>query len=405
MRVADIRLLFFTAEPCPTFRPDVTALFGKFLPRFGVYSDLVAGQSAGDAGPAVWGAGKTLLCKPSYGMVGKYVNTLLHAIQQLVQADPRRYQAVLVRDMPVLAAAGLLIAYLKGIPFCYWMSYPLPEGQIALARQRGLSAGFMKWLFPWLRGRVGYFLLYRWVLPRARHVFVQSARMKLDLVARGIESSRMTAVPMGVDLEAMDLKVIAPSSDQRLLGRRVMVYLGSLDRPRKIETLFEMLAKVKRKLPNALLVLAGDTEDHVHRKWLLQQAVAAGVATDVIWTGWLPVQQAWAYVRASELGLSPIPRGELLDCASPTKVPEYLALGLPVVCNDNPDQAALIAASGAGLCVPYSAQEFADACINLLCLATGKRDAMVAAGRQHVAFTRDYIKLAQALAQACKIIL
>jgi len=37
-----IRILFATAEPCPTFRVDVTTLFGKFLPRFGVTSDVIA---------------------------------------------------------------------------------------------------------------------------------------------------------------------------------------------------------------------------------------------------------------------------------------------------------------------------------------------------------------------------
>ena len=57
-----------------------------------------------------------------------------------------------------------------------------------------------------------------------------------------------------------------------------------------------------------------------------QQAKAAGVADHVLWTGWLPMGEGWRYVRAAEVGLSPFPRGFLLDSASPTKVPEYLAL-------------------------------------------------------------------------------
>jgi glycosyltransferase involved in cell wall biosynthesis len=291
-----------------------------------------------------------------------------------------------------------LAARFKGLPFYYWMSFPMPEGQIALARERGLSAGLMKFLFPWLRGRVGRFLLYRVVLPGADHVFVQSHRMKEDMVAQGINPEKMTPVPMGVDIVDIDPKQLAPVDDPRLAGRRVLVYLGTQDRPRRIEVLFEMLALLKEKVPNVLLVLVGDTEDTVHRNWLRQQAVAAGVADDVLWTGWLPMKEGWRYITAAEVGLSPFPRGFLLDSASPTKVPEYLALGIPVVCNDNPDQASVIGSSGAGYCVPYTAEGFADAVLAILDADDERRRAMREGGMSFVTQQRDYRMLGESLA-------
>lgn len=361
-----MRLLFLTAEACPTYRADVAALFGKYLPRHGVFSDIVAGHTPGCAGPVDWAGGETYLCDIAGGQAKKHIKTLLHGIKYLFLADRSRYQAIQVRDMPVLAAFGLLAARIKGLPFYYWMSYPMPEGQIDLAQQRGLSAGLMKFLFPWVSGRVGKFLLYRVVLQRADHVFVQSEHMKADMVARGISPVKMTPVPMGVDLETVQLKDIPPAEDPRLKGRRVLVYLGTLDRPRRIEVLFEMLVHVSRQMPEVLLVLAGDTADDVHRSWLKQQAAESGVADAVLWTGWLPMKEGWRYVRAAEVALSPIPRGTLLDCGSPTKVPEYLALRVPVVCNDNPDQEKVIRESGAGLCVPYTAEAFARAVLDML---------------------------------------
>lgn len=360
-----MRLLFLTAETCPTYRADVAALFGKYLPRHGVFSDIVAGR-APDGSEVEWGGGETYLFDISGGQAKKHIKTLLHGIKHLFMADRSRYQAIQVRDMPVLAAFGLLAARIKRLPFYYWMSYPMPEGQIDLAQQRGLSAGLMKFLFPWVSGRVGKFLLYRVVLHRADHVFVQSERMKMDMVARGINPAKMTPVPMGVDLETVQLEDFSPVDDPRLKDRRILVYLGTLDRARRIEVLFEMLAHVRRHVPEVLLVLAGDTADDVHRAWLRQQAEASGVADAVLWTGWLPMQEGWRYVRAAEVALSPIPRGTLLDCGSPTKVPEYLALGVPVVCNDNPDQEKVIWESGAGLCVPYTAETFAAAVLDML---------------------------------------
>jgi glycosyltransferase involved in cell wall biosynthesis len=301
--------------------------------------------------------------------------------------------------MPVLATLGLLAARIKGLPFYYWMSYPMPEGQIELAKERALSAGLMKFLFPWVSGRVGRFLLYRVVLRRADHVFVQSDRMKEDMMAKGVSSARMTPVPMGVDIEDVQLEDIPLADDARLKGRRILVYLGTLDRPRRIEILFEMLAHIRKQIPEALLILAGDTADDVHRDWLMKQAQVAGVADAVLWTGWLPMKEGWRYVSAAEVALSPFPRGFLLDSASPTKVPEYLALGIPVVCNDNPDQERIVDNSGAGLCVPYTSEHFADAVLTILDKNDGDRKSMSNSGRRYVAEQRDYRLLGEKLAQ------
>jgi glycosyltransferase involved in cell wall biosynthesis len=288
---------------------------------------------------------------------------------------------------------------MKGIPFYYWMSYPLPEGQIALARERGLSAGFAKFLLPWLRGQIGQRLLNKVVLRHADHIFVQSDYMMRDLEKKGVPKSRMTAVPMGVDLQALSTHPVLPVDDHRLQGRRVLVYLGTLNRPRRIEVLFEMLALMRRAKIDAVLVLVGDTDDPVHRQWLQRRARESGVEHCVVWTGWLPTLEAWRYVRRADVALSPIPRGTLLDVSSPTKLPEYLALGVPVVCNDNPDQKAIMDSTGSGKCVPYTAHEFASAAIELLSLDEETRACMIRRGQRFVEERRSYRLLAKVLAE------
>lgn len=393
------RLLFLTAESCPTFRADVAVLFGKYLPRLGIDTDVVAARTPGSKEPVSWGGGQALLCDIGGGLIARHVKTFVHALARLWAADPSRYQAIQVRDMPVVAALALIAARFKRLPFIYWMSYPIPEGQIELARERKLSAGWMKFLFPWVSGHVGRFLLNRFVLSNATHVFVQSERMKQDLEERGIPGARMTPVPMGVDLESFAQPSLSPSEHPKLVGKRVIAYLGTLDRPRRIEILFEMLALLRKRLPATLLVLVGDTADEVHRDWLHKQAVISGVDDAIVWSGWLPTFEAWQLVAAAEVALSPFPRGHLLDSASPTKVPEYLALGLPVVCNDNPDQQQVIAESGAGRCVPYTASAFADAVEELLEIDPATRASMQFEGKRFVAEKRGYQLLAASVAR------
>jgi glycosyltransferase involved in cell wall biosynthesis len=398
MPAKPVHLLYLTAEQWPTFRADLIALFGKYLPRLGVSCDLATERDSASADQPVppWPAGQALLCDVPARRGGQYVAKLWHLARVLAGADARRYDAIQVRDMGLTAWFGLLAARRKGLQFYYWLSYPQSEGQIDRARARGPRAGLRYW-FPLLQGSFGRWLLYRVVLPRADHVFVQSAQMLQDVAAQGVPPARMTAVPMGVDLELANAAQLAPASDARLDGRRVIAYLGTLDRVRQIEILFEMLLQVRAEIPDVLLVLAGDTEDAAHRAWLQQQIVRLGVQDQVLWLGWRPSSEAWSYMRRAELGLSPFPRSFLLDSASPTKAIEYMGLGLPVVCNDNPDQQQVIAESGAGLCVPLHSAAFAEAVVRLLRDPQTMRR-MGEQGRAYVAARRGYDQLARQVA-------
>ena len=393
-----IHLLFVSHESWPTFRPDVAVLFGKYLPRLGVTSDLVTERDDNDTQELrAWGGGKALLCSLPDGRAAQHIVKTWHNLRMLVSFDRSQYDAIQVRDMPMVALAGLAMSRIKGVPFFYWMSFPQSEGQIMRAQARGPGAGMRYW-FPLLQGTVGKWLLYRVVLPRADHVFVQSRQMADDVASQGIARSSMTAVPMGVDLEMARPEQIMPSDDPRLAGRRVLVYLGALDPVRKIEALFEMLAIVRQEVPDVMLVLAGDTPDKEHLAWLRQQATQLGVMPALLWTGWLPTELAWRYVRAAEIGLSVIPRGFLLDCGSPTKAVEYMALGLPVVGNDNPDQALVVSEGNAGICVKLDPQDFAGAVIQLLGNADQRRQ-MAQSGQLYVRHARGYDKLAEEVAQ------
>ncbi|CAN4276171.1 RfaG Glycosyltransferase [Methylophilaceae bacterium] len=387
-----MHILYLTAEQWPTFRADVTTLFGKYLPRFGVTCDLVTEQDVNAENAPDWLAGKAILCKVPKNRAGQYVIKFLHQCKVLITADYAQYQAVQVRDMTLIALVAIVMCKLKKIPFYYWLSYPQSEGQIERAKTRGASAGMRYW-FPLLQGLIGKILLYKIILPIADHIFVQSQNMLQVLTLHGVNPQKMTPIPMGVDLEnAQPDKTIA-SDDVRLIGKRVIVYLGTLDRVRKIEVLFEMLAIIQKQVPTILLVLAGDTVDEKHLEWLKQEANRLDVNQHVLWTGWLPMHEAWRYVTAAEIGLSPVPRGYLLDMGSPTKAIEYMALGLPVVMNDNPDQAQVAHESGAAVCVPNTAEDFAFAVIQLLDNPE-KKASMQIKGSNYVRKVRDYQQIA-----------
>lgn len=393
-----MHILFLTSEQWPTFRADLTILFGKYLPRFGVTCDLVTEQDVAldSLKPIAWPAGKAILCKVPKNRAGQYIVKFLHQCKILATTNYEHYQAVQVRDMIIIALMVIMVCKIKKKPFYYWLSYPQSEGQIQRAKARGMSAGMRYW-FPLIQGSIGQVLLYKIILPNAQHIFVQSETMLQMVAQHGIAKEKITPVPMGVDLEAAQQKLL-PSDNPLLTNKRVLVYLGTLDRVRQIEILFNMLVIVRKNIPNVLLVLAGDTEDKNHRAWLEDEAIRLGVMDAVLWTGWLPMQEAWRYVAASEIGLSPFPRGFLLDMASPTKAVEYMALGLPIIANDNPDQAQVLDESKAGLCVALNAVSFAESVIYLFSNHHECAE-MVHSGRDYIAKKRGYDSISKSLVE------
>jgi glycosyltransferase involved in cell wall biosynthesis len=393
-----LHLLYFTAENWPTHRSDIVTLFGKYLPRLGITCDLVTGRvpDSGNNLEEFWGGGEAILCQLPQNRACQYFVTFLHNLFVLITMDPKKYDAIQVRDMTVTALAGLVFARLKGVKFFYWLSFPQSEGQISRARRRGIKAGIRFW-FPLMQGIFGKWLLYSIILPRSDHVFVQSHMMQLDIARKGIPISKMTPIPMGVDADILMPERFLQIDEPRLAGKRVIVYLGTLDPARNIDFLLKMLLYIKDAVPNILLVMVGDSDDLTHREWLKQEAVKLGLVEEIIWTGWLQSSIAWRYVSAAEIGLSPIPRGHLFDMGSPTKVLEYMAMGLPVVVNDNPDQAQVIAESGAGLCVSLEPHIFAESVIQLL-KNKGLCHKMGVYGQRYVAHKRAYDVLARNVA-------
>lgn len=390
------RILFVTAEAHPTFRADVRVLFGKYLPRHGLFSDLFA-LAANERAQEAWPPGKTMLAPATRSKWRKQLVMFKHDLLLLGLAR-KGYAGVQVRDRILAGVFGLFAAHRAGIPFFYWASYPKPEMRINVATQTDISRRPLRWLISQIRGRLASALLYRGVLRFADHVFVQSDAMKIAFVAKGIASAKITAVPMGVDLEEA-CQPEAPSSAllAQLKGRRVIVYAGALDKVRQPELMLEALARIRIVQPDVLLMMVGDALDPEDMQSLRACVGRLGLTQHVLFTGWVTPARAMGFMAQAEVGLSTIPRGALYDVSSPTKLAEYFALGLPVVANDLPDQAQVMAESGAGACVPFEPAALAASVLELL-RNPDLAHARGRAGRSYVESKRSYAALAHMLA-------
>ncbi|MFC5462393.1 glycosyltransferase [Massilia niabensis] len=360
-------IAFIVRDPLPPLRADLLTLFGIEMPRHGIHTELVGQGGAAQGAP--WGAGGMHVVGSLGSRFASVLAPLWDAFGLLRAVRRVRPDCIQVRDKIASALLAWLAARMLRVPFVYWMSFPIVEGyearRDALAR-RGGTRGLVLWLAHALRARAARLVAYRLVLPTADHVFVQSAAMCDWLAGQGLARTRMTAVPMGVDATLLQRSAIVPSTDPRLDGRRVVLYLGRVAQSRRSDFLLDVAERLRAQLPESLLVIVGDAPSPDEMAWMRGAIAERALGGHVLLTGWLPQHLALGYAVRAEVGLSPIPRGALFDVSSPTKLVEYLALGIPGVANDIPDQALVIEASGAGLCVPMQADAFADATLRLL---------------------------------------
>jgi len=411
MATPKIRMLCFAAETFPTHRVDVDVLFGRELAGRGHEIDFVmqAASESEPAGPRPWN-GRTVFVGPTrdgggaLDRIRRQAREIFHDLRCLGRARVPQYDAVQVRDKFLIAAVAALVARARGLRFFFWMSFPMPEADVLNAREGNAFIPAV----TLARGLLTGWLLYRWILPRADHVFVQSERMKTQVALRGIDPSRITPVPMGVDLESLPGGVagapgIPAASGSALAAaggtghETVIGYLGTLDASRRLEILVEMLALLRRDGVPARLLLIGDAVARRDRDALSQLAAERGVGQYLEITGMLPRAEAMRRMAAAHIAISPILRSPIFDVGSPTKLVEYMALGIPVVANSHPEQQLILRESRAGVCVPWSARQFARGVRWLMQRPPEELEAMGRRGRDWVLRHRAYPVLGKEL--------
>lgn len=390
-------LLFISSDKFKPFRVDVRVLFAQELVARGYHIDWILQSEVPCDHSYVtqWGGGDVWVGKTDnrtsrWSRLRKHVFAIANELRLIRILKTRRYDCILVKDKFIIPLISLFAGRRHGVPIFYWLSYPFPEESLILARE-----GKARYpVFYLLRGLFFRFLLYRIILPRSHHIFVQSEQMKRNIMEMGISAAKLTPVPMGVDIARIPYDEKTQERHVPHARRPTLLYLGTLIKVRRLDFLIRVLAVVRADIPDVRLVLVGDGDDPSDRTILTNEAERCGVANSVEFTGFLPMETAWQFVAESDVCLSPFYPTPILNSTSPTKLIEYMAMGKPVVANDHPEQRLIIANSGAGYCVPWDEAEFAAAAVKLL-KNPAAAASMGARGRKYVENARDYRSIAK----------
>ena len=179
-----------------------------------------------------------------------------------------------------------------------------------------------------------------WLVRRPNQVVTSSTHGLSLLSGQGVESSRMTSLPDGVDLGAFrpappDRSLIG---ELGLQGKRVIVFLGVLTYYQGVDLLLDVGERLSRSNPEAHLVVLGYPNEERYRA----EAKARGLDRVMTFPGRVPYADAARWLCLGEVAVSP--KRSLTEANG--KLLNYMACGLPVVASDTPVNRELLDDSG-----------------------------------------------------------
>jgi glycosyltransferase involved in cell wall biosynthesis len=315
-----------------------------------------------------------------------------HPVASIVD-DEGPFDIVQVRNDLAMGVVAARLQRELDFSFVHQITHLKAETEIEIAK-KGLADRRVR---RYLKGHAGRQLRRR-ISRVADLLFPISDPMKQYLQRHGV-NSRMIPVYTGADtaLSPDDFDGTTFREKYDVPDGPLLLYMGSMAPVRRLDFLFEVMHTLTDRMDIHLVMVGGRDEEN--RQRLEAAARGAGVRQNITFTGWISDSETLnSGIVATDLGLSPIPMGGILETNAPLKVLEYLNLETPVVATDTPDQRKVVVESGGGRAVPHDRDKFAEAIEDLV--QEDNLNVMGRRGRKYVAENRSYEALAESVLDA-----
>jgi glycosyltransferase involved in cell wall biosynthesis len=274
--------------------------------------------------------------------------------------------AIVVGSSPQLfaALAARFLARSFGVPFVLEVRDLWPESLLAAGGKGGIA--------HWLLDRLAW-SLYR----DADRILVLAKGAQEYLAARGLPVDKFIYVPNGVDIHA----VAPPAKARAAEGPFIVLYAGAHGPANGLDQVLDA-AEILRPVTNVRFLLVGDGPI----KHELMRDARRRALTNVEFRGAVPKSALVELLHTADAGLMVLRDSPLFSFGvSPNKLFDYLAAGLPVVCNVRGEVAQMVKDADAGVqASDASGAALAAAVLRMAEMAPSVRRRMAQAGRDWV---------------------
>ncbi len=229
---------------------------------------------------------------------------------------PLRYQLIHINNMPDFLVFATWLPRLLGRPVIHDVHDLMPELYL-----EKFASGEKHWVVRALKTQE------RWAGNFASAVLTVEERLKDILSERGIPREKIHVL-----MNLPDDRIFAPRKTPLCKPQDapfVMVYHGTLARRLGLDVAIEAVAKVKGAIPCMELRIIGAGEE---RGRLIELRDRLGLQNVVTFSdGFVPVEKIPAMIDDADVGLIPLRISSGTDIMLPTKLLEYVSVGIPCI--------------------------------------------------------------------------
>jgi glycosyltransferase involved in cell wall biosynthesis len=237
-------------------------------------------------------------------------------LQAHLLAHPFRYHLVHINNMPDFLVFAAWLPRLLGRPVIHDIHDLMPE----LYAEK-FASGEDHWVVRLLK------VQERWAGRFASAVLTVEDRLRDILSARGIARGKIEVLLNLPDDRIFRLRSDAPP--QGTAQRFVSVYHGTLARRLGLDVAIRAVALARDVIPDVELRIIGAGEE---RETLVELARSLGLSGVVTFSeGFVPVEKIPAMIADADVGVIPLRISGGTDVMLPTKLLEYVTMGIPCI--------------------------------------------------------------------------
>ncbi|HEB41590.1 MAG TPA: glycosyltransferase [Candidatus Dependentiae bacterium] len=274
----------------------------------------------------------------------------VHYLERAKKGTKKVAQNVVYHSSPVIASSLVLeifVALIYNTVYCLFIRAdivfvlkPLPNSCIPGLLKRVLGAKIIvdvddldfEYYEQGLWKKIVHFC-FNYFPPLFNKVSVHTDALKDYMIKTiGLPEKDILFLPQGVDykLFAQTKKDDHLCKEMGLEGYKVLIYVASLGITSDLNYTFKAVKHVIDRVNNVkLLVIGGGNQLDNYRK----MAEDIGIGEKVVFTGYIAHNQVSKYMALGDVALNYYEPNEANKYRSPIKIREYMALGVPVVCN------------------------------------------------------------------------
>ncbi len=228
---------------------------------------------------------------------------------------PSRYQLIHINNMPDFLVLAAWLPKLCGVPIIHDIHDLMPELYL-----EKFNVTERHWAIRIVR------LQERLAAGMADAVLTVEERLRDILDARGIIRQKTTVL-----LNLPDEGIFKPGENKEKAADApfTMVYHGTLARRLGLDVALEAVARLKPRIPNIQFRIIGAGEE---RERLLRLRDSFGLQDNVSFSeGFVPVETIPEVISDADIGVVPLRPSPGTDIMLPTKLLEYVQMGIPCV--------------------------------------------------------------------------